>query len=191
MVGGLPGRVSEVSIADVSPIAAAGLAVDGVLGVDFLRDFSIGFDHGRGVLLLDASPTPNTKGSVPFTLAPAKPFIVVPVTIAGSGPHLFGVDTGAAVSVVDATIAELAELGDREAAVAVGASGSQSIHTAIANIKLGEHEARELEVGVMPLAHLSLVAGVDLAGLLGQDFLRQTSLTIDFHHSCLRPRLVS
>ena len=110
--------------------------------------------------------------------------IIVPVSINGSGPYDFLLDTGCAKTIIDQKLAD--ELGlarvSEKTVVGVLASARMSVvhvnslSVAGANVPGGE---------IFSSDHTATVTG-RVRGVLGEDFLRNFDLLIDYRHQTLR-----
>lgn len=175
----------EVTIADLAPFAAAGLVVDGVLGVDFLRRHRVTFDLPASTMSLAPGPRLGEGESLEFRLAPQKPLILLPVMVGEAGPYEFGLDTGAAVSIVSTAVADAASMAQRSAAEGRGAGGAFEMETGFSRFRVGPVEKPEMTVGIASMSDLSAAVGTQVHGLLGLDFLTDLTLTIDYPASRL------
>ncbi len=175
--------------------AAIQTKVDGALGFNFLRNFRLFLDFQHNLLRL-SNPSSEKRdggvvlapGSIPFQFAsPRKPLIVVPVFVNGRGPFQFAVDTGASRTYLDPLLAN--ELG----IVAItdqpgtGGGGQVSILSGTAaSLRVGMVSVRNLSVGVGSfLGLMSEAADTNLDGVLGDNFLSQFEVTIDYPHRIL------
>jgi predicted aspartyl protease len=122
-------------------------------------------------------------GSISFKLASSrKPLILVPVFVNGRGPFQFAVDTGASRTYLAPRLAR--ELG----IVAItdqpgkGSGGQVSILSGTAgSLRVGVVSVRDLSVGVGGfLGLMSEAADTNLDGVLGDNFLSQFEVTIDY-----------
>jgi predicted aspartyl protease len=196
--------VGEASRADVPVIvsseieriaAAVGSTLDGVIGYEFLRHFRVTVDYDRLVLVLEdpASGQPQRSrpslAELPLRLAhPAKPLIVVPVTVDGAGPHTFVLDTGASTTVIAADLA--AQLGVRTQAIGAMTGGGGAITASmgvVRSLAIGAAEVVNLPVAVAGfLVALGQVVGMPLFGIVGYNYLRKFLVTMDYPGGILR-----
>ena len=100
---------------------AVGAPLDGVIGYELLRHFCLVIDYSRLVLGLEDGSCPladvssSCKAELPLRLAhAAKPLIIVPAFVNGTGPYPFALDTGASATVIDEDL--IARLGIRTTA---------------------------------------------------------------------------
>lgn len=123
-VGGLTAKNADVTVADLSHLAAVGVAADGVLGVDYFGAHAVRLDVRAATLEISPNLTSDEDSGewIGFSLAPSKPLIIVPAHVNGTGPYTFGLDTGALASVLSPTTADVALVSNREAAEGVAAN---------------------------------------------------------------------
>lgn len=105
-------------------------------------------------------------------------FVVVPVTVNGTGPHPFLLDTGGTSSMVDEALARELELPGAGRALQHLATGAASIGLVRARLRLGSVE-RDGEVICAPLVALRKV-DPRIRGLIGQDLLRRSNWWLDY-----------
>ncbi len=114
---------------------------------------------------------------VPFRLV-AGHWIVVPVTINGSGPYDLVLDTGSALTFIDPSL--ITRLGGKEARryQLLTATGSMVVPCfRIENFRLGSQHVDYLDV----LAHGGPeIQGIQVKGILGQDFLTKFNFILDY-----------
>jgi hypothetical protein len=120
------------------------------------------------VLLGAAKPlAPSPFTSVAYQYAHHE--IVVRATIDGGGPYAFLLDTGTTPSSVDEAVAK--KLGIRQAPGSLG-----TLH----GLRFGTMVIGPLDVRVTDLAKKSKTLGVQLAGVLGSNFVDGRSVRIDY-----------
>jgi predicted aspartyl protease len=175
--------------------AAVGSTLNGVIGYEFLRHFRLTVDYNRLVLSLDDGPSATREVGVaalaelPIRLAhSAKPLIVVPTSVNGTGPYTFAVDTGASVSVISSDLA--ARLGIRTEAVVPMTGGGGAIRTSAGrarSVAIANAEVTNFPVAVAGfLESISQVIGTELSGIVGFNYLREFLVTIDYIGGTLR-----
>ena len=195
--------VGDVSRRDVAVIvtseverigAAIGSPLDGVIGYEFLRHFRLIVDYQRLLLGLDdGAATQPEEGarflaSLPLRLAhPAKPLILVPTMINGTGPHPFALDTGASVTVIAGGLA--AQLGLHLAPVQAMTGGGGAIVASagvVQRVAIQAAAVTDLPVTVADfLDALGQAIGTELLGIIGYNYLRKFRVTIDYPGSSL------
>ncbi len=115
---------------------------------------------------------------------PDRPIITIKGTINGKGPFNFIFDTGASMTIVEKQTAERLGLsGDRSATRdALGAGGALSSTAAtIESIKIGEVEAKDIQVGILDLSNLTKSGCVEeFAGIIGYNFVKDHKVIIDY-----------
>jgi predicted aspartyl protease len=110
--------------------------------------------------------------------------IIVPVSINGSGPYDFMLDTGCAKTMVDQKLAEelrLPRVGDRRIAGVLASAKMSVVHldslsVAGASVAGGE---------VYSSDHPATVTG-KVRGVLGEDFLKNFDVLIDYRHQIIQ-----
>jgi predicted aspartyl protease len=110
--------------------------------------------------------------------------IIVPVSINGSGPYDFMLDTGCAKTIVDQKLAD--ELG-------LPRVGEKTIVGVLASTRMSAVHVNSLSVAgatvpggeVFSSDHTATVTG-RVRGVLGEDFLQNFDLLIDYRHQTLR-----
>jgi|CZKC01.1.fsa_nt_gi predicted aspartyl protease len=169
--------------------------VDGVLGSNFLKDFRVTVDYRRGVVRL-ARPSAQARAegsvrsaaSISFKLAmPSKPLILVPVFVNGRGPFQFVLDTGASRTTLSFDLARklgIVAIGDRSG---TGAGGQvRMLSATVDSLTVGKASLSDAPVSVGGfLGNFSSVVGMKLDGIVGNDFLSQFEVTIDYLHGAL------
>ena len=105
--------------------------------------------------------------------------ITIPVTINGSGPYEFMVDTGSESTIIEPSLA--AELGLKPIGNADVVAGVRHIAANVVApevIEVGSHTFHQHSISVASLAHLRELH-TRLRGILGEDFLMGFDLLID------------
>jgi hypothetical protein len=112
--------------------------------------------------------------------------VLIPVSIGEHKNLRFMLDTGANASVISPSTRTLigAADGDRKAVAATGAGGdiANARYVRAERIKVGRQEYPSIVFGVVDISAL----GEPVAGILGQDFLRQNDIVLDFPHKRVR-----
>jgi predicted aspartyl protease len=119
---------------------------------------------------------------VEFRLAGgAQPLILLPVHVNSCGPFDFILDTGAGTSLLSSELARQLEakvIGSKEGQ---SAGGTVSVSLAkVDSIAVGETKLRDVDVGIVDLAHIGKTIGVKIDGDLGYNFLKHFRVTIDY-----------
>jgi hypothetical protein len=127
---------------------------------------------------------PGNVPSVPLNVVQGA-LILVPVSVNGTGPYQFLVDSGAQVSTVDTQLA--AQLGLHSSAAA-GVSGVASFGrralVELSQVDIGGHQANNVLAVIDDLAQLHDVDR-NIRGIVGEDFLTRFDLLIDNEHRML------
>lgn len=167
--------------------ASIGRGVQGMLGINFLRNFVVTLDYPRHELTLETpSPDSATSDSSAHLLLrmkfPARPVIFLSAHVAGQGPFAFVLETGAEVNVVTTALARTLGLPDLGPAALPGLGGT----TAGRRTRLGELVIGGVHFGETPavaadfLEPLSAALGTRIDGLLGYPFLSPFRVRLDF-----------
>jgi predicted aspartyl protease len=192
-VGGATRRDAAVAISEeLSRIAAVvGSKVDGAFGHGFLAGYVVTIDYRTAVLgLADASEPRGASGpsAVPFRLAsPAKPLILVPARVNGTGPYQFALDTGASTTVLASGLAQ--ELGIARTGAPAMTGGGGAVAASLGTLRslaLGDRRINNLPIVIADfLSALSTVVGERLDGIVGHNYLREFRVTIDYGQGML------
>lgn len=127
---------------------------------------------------------PGNAASVPLRVANRQQ-LIVGVSINHAGPYNFLLDTGTQMTMLDPTLAatlQLSTSGTAEVA-SVGVSASASF-AQVELIEAGSRSTANQRVLVYDLKNLQ-ATGLDIQGVLGEDFLEQFDMMIDNGHSML------
>ena len=127
---------------------------------------------------------PGNVASVPLRLINRHQMIVA-VSVNHSGPYNFLLDTGSQITMVDTSLAaslHLATQGTAEV-VSVGMHASASF-ARLDLLETGSHSLANQKVLVYDLKNLQ-ATGLDIQGVLGEDFLEQFDMLIDNAHRLL------
>jgi hypothetical protein len=115
--------------------------------------------------------------NIPFI--PASNLICLTVSINGSEPGIFVLDTGAGYNVIDSAFAAKLglDLSRRQVSARTGAGYSELSGL---TLMLQGMEAKDQTAKAMPVAQLGAFIGVPLAGILGYDFFKQMVFRVDY-----------
>jgi hypothetical protein len=112
-------------------------------------------------------------------------FMIVPVSINHAGPYNFLLDTGTQITMVDPSLAsELHLATEGQAKVASVGTQATASFARLDRLEAGSHAVVNQKVLVYDLANLQ-VAGLNIQGVLGEDFLEQFDMLIDNAHRLL------
>jgi Aspartyl protease len=136
------------------------------------------------VLLPALQGEPHCPGNVP-SIRPRfveRSIIIVPVTLNGSGPYDFVLDTAAQVTTVDPALASELHLKLEGTAGVDGAGFSTRASYAHADmLRAGEYTVKDALVLVHSLGQIQLTDR-RVRGILGENFLERFDLLIDYPH---------
>src|ERR1035438_8623322 len=127
---------------------------------------------------------PGNVASLPFRSV-NRHQMIVPVSINHAGPFSFLLDTGTQMTMIDPALAAVLHLetaGKAEVA-SVGMQAAASFAQADL-VEAGSHSVANQKVLVYDLANLQ-ATGLNIQGVLGEDFLEQFDMLIDNGHSLL------
>jgi hypothetical protein len=157
----------------------------GSLGLDFLKDYVMTIDYAHDTVSLENTNLPNA-GGLAFEIGLG---VYTNVRIDGHGPFLFAIDTGASVNVIDPALALILRLPMTSAEPLPGAGGFGLIDASTAHFRSLEAGPYERRNGSMIAADvfdpLRAGTGHELAGILGQPFLGEGTVTFDFPNARL------
>jgi predicted aspartyl protease len=137
---------------------------------------------------MTAATLSPSSTKVKFRLAGgAQPLILLPVHVNDRGPFDFILDTGAGTSLLSSELARQLEakvIGSKEGQ---SAGGKVSVSLAkVDSIAVGETKLRDVDVGIVDLAHIGKTIGVKIDGDLGYNFLKHFRVTIDYRDCEIR-----
>lgn len=117
----------------------------------------------------------------------SNPLVMVPTYINDQGPFDFVLDTGASVTVLSKEFAQSLGIGDGEVKQGIGALGSApAMLSKVESLAIGTHEQKDMEVAVMDLPSLGKCFDGGFRGIIGYNFLKNYSVTVDYPGSVLR-----
>lgn len=168
--------------------AFVGAKIFGVVGFNFFRHYRVTVDYRALTLRLDSPGEDGAAGgdSVAFQIAPARPLLLLPVSVNGRGPYRFALDTGSSMSSISPELArELGMPTTNSEEAGLGAGGALEVaFTRADSIALGGAIVNGVDLTVpafFPM--LSKAAGAQLDGALGHNFLRNFRVTLDYPDS--------
>ncbi len=179
----------EVGIVDLGHISKTiGTKIDGDVGYNFLKHFRVTIDYQTGNVRFDdpkriESFGKSAKTEVPLRLAsPAKPLVLVDVSVNGRGPFQFAIDTGTSTTAIAPEVAQ--QLGIEGSPIGPLTTGGSQVNVTAGNLKsfqVGGARIDDLVVVVADFfAMLSQAVGTKLDGIVGYNFLRNFRVVIDY-----------
>jgi predicted aspartyl protease len=131
--------------------------------------------------MTSATLSPNSS-KVKFRLAGgAQPLILLPVHVNDCGPFDFILDTGAGTSLLSTGLAKQLDV------KVVGSKEGQSAGGKVAvllgkidSLAVGATKLRDVDVGIVDLAHIGNAVGATVDGDLGYNVLKHFCVTIDY-----------
>jgi predicted aspartyl protease len=179
---------------------------DGVIGASFFERFLLRLDARRQTLELSPYPgappeavrsedtwkewggtvSKEANGDLPFYRI--EDFVVVPTLVNRRHSGYFVLDTGAAHTVVDSSIAATECPTDSPKLLALAAPGGEirrAASTGLLRFQFGGHEFTDTDVATFDFATVSDSCGVRISGLLGYPLLRRSVLRINYRDGLL------
>jgi hypothetical protein len=127
---------------------------------------------------------PGNVASVPFHIV-NRHQIIVAVSVNHSGPFNFLLDTGTQITMVDPSLADQLHLAtEGEAIVASVGTHASASYAQLDQLEAGSHAVTNQRVLVYDLQNLQ-ATGLNIQGVLGEDFLERFDMLIDNAHSML------
>jgi predicted aspartyl protease len=173
--------------------AALKLTVDGAIGFSFMKDFCVTIDYQRKVLCFarpsDGPDEANPSASfIPFTLAPAEPLVLLQASVNAQGPFQFIVDTAAGRTVISPRLADRLNVRSEKAIVGAGVGGQIPLSRAtLDSLTVGDATVRDHVVVIGGFIDaISSAAGAEMDGIIGNNFLNQFHVTLDYPRSRLK-----
>jgi predicted aspartyl protease len=173
--------------------AAVGTAIDGDIGNNYLSHFSLSINYRRGLLRLAGGEQGESnrpaRAELSFKLAQAaKPLVLIPVLVNGAGPYQFAIDTGTSTTIMSPDLAETLGIKSVAAPAMTGGGGQvQASLGTVESLAVGSAKLEKLAVMVAPFVSiLSQAAGARLDGIVGYNYLREFTVTIDYPRAILR-----
>jgi predicted aspartyl protease len=178
-------RDLEMLSGDLSSMSLAiGVPIDGVLGSDVLRHFTVTIDFSSGSAQFAANATMPT-GEDFVRLHPVGNLYFVPLSIQGTSVSLL-LDTGTNASSVSTQAWANVTTHWRPQSMVDGVRSSGGSESAkfvlIPTIGLGSVTSRNIPLRVQPQTQDGLFADARFDGLLGTDVLRQFIVTLDLNN---------
>lgn len=134
------------------------------------------FGEGNRVCAADEAPAP-----IPFRMHGH--LIVVRVGIADLDELQFAIDTGSSFTVLSKDLGKRLRLKGEQTEVSAWGRSVRATEATVAEIRMGELRFSGIDVRI---ADLPVLTGLQLDGLIGLDFLRQSPVTIDFRSQTIQ-----
>ena len=172
----------ELLSSDLSSASlAAGVTINGILGSDVLRHFSVRIDFSSGSVQFGTNTAVPARGVI-VTLQPANNVYFVPLNLQGAPVSLL-LDTGTNGSIVSSHVWSDITMHWQPQTVLDGVRSSGGSEGAkfvlIPEANIGGATSRNVPLRVQPQTRDGLFADADFDGLLGTDVLRQFIVTLD------------
>ena len=166
-----------------------GPTFQGNMGYDVLRHGKLTADFaGQAMVFVPGDETPID--GVPFeTQSKKQPLVIVETKVNGTGPYRFAVDTGALGTCIAPRLAEELGVERGESVQAAGVGGTLDAYFAAAPLEFtigGRYRGEAAPVVLDIFGARSDGKCVDLAGVIGQDIMRDFIVTFDYPHGVLQ-----
>ena len=131
--------------------------------------------------MTDETVSPSST-RVKFRLAGgAQPLILLPVHVYEHGPFDFILDTGAGTSLLTPELAKRLDVQIMGSKEGDSAGGKVAVSLGKADsLTVGEIRIRDVDLGIVDLAHVGKTIGAKIDGDLGYNFLKHFRLTINY-----------
>lgn len=124
---------------------------------------------------------------IKFQSSPANPLVMVPTYVNGQGPFDFVLDTGASVTVLSTELAKSLGIQNGETKEGMGAGGKVEVTMSkVESLAVGTYEQKDMQVAVVDFASLGKYCEGGLKGVVGYNFLKKYSVTVDYLGRVLR-----
>jgi predicted aspartyl protease len=167
-----------------------GAKIDGDIGYNILKGFSLTIDYERCLLgLSEPAEKPGRDGAIPFEIAPSKPLILLPVEVNGRGPYRFCLDTGTSMTAISPALAQVLGVpltpGGRPG-MAAGGRIAVSFGR-LQRLAVGPHVSSDISVTSADFfSPIAAACGAAIDGIVGYNFLKSFEVTIDYPSRSLR-----
>jgi len=186
-----PDNIAVMSLDKLAPIG--GWHVDGVLGNDVLREFTVRIDYAAKLMTLyrpDAYHVPDGAAVLPLAhgMFTHTVRVAATVTLPGLAPAdiLCAIDTGASSTTLNSPFVDssgaIQAVGRTLSRPAYGAGDAHfdTLSARISGFKLGPYLLVNPVVG-LSRAKDGVLASDDIQGILGNDVFQRFTLTLDYH----------
>jgi predicted aspartyl protease len=112
-----------------------------------------------------------------------KPIIIVKASVNSRGPYDFAVDTGASATVLSKQTAQELGVMNNPSTLKEGHGCCGPIDlsmTTVESVRVGNVEAKDLTVAIMDLSTISKCIEIQLAGIIGYNFMKDYRVIIDY-----------
>lgn len=188
-------RMVVMDLDNLTPVA--GWRIQGILGNDVLRTFTVKIDYVAKMLTLyrpGAYQVPEHATTLPLSDAPNSGSMLVPVTLTlpGKAPVdiRLAVDTGSSSTTLNAPFVDssgaIQAVGKtlKRPIYGAGSSNAYSLVGRIAGLKLGPYLLTD-PVVALSRAKQGVLGSDDFEGILGNDLFKHFTMTIDFQDKLL------
>jgi clan AA aspartic protease (TIGR02281 family) len=126
--------------------------------------------------------------NISFRINTRAPLILIDGVVNGDTAVRFVVDTGASTTVISSEVATRARVTiKKRRAKAIGADGSQSAKIAtLTSLSVGKIRVANLGAAVMDLGSLNHATRLNIGGILGFNFLKRYTTTINYAQRTIR-----
>jgi len=115
----------------------------------------------------------------------SKPIIILKAEVNGGKPLDFALDTGASTTVLSTQTAKqlginIKTLPKEKECCGCSGNKTQARLASVKSIRIGDAEAKEIEVAIMDLTNISRAVGTKLAGIIGYTFMKDYRVVVDY-----------
>jgi predicted aspartyl protease len=112
-----------------------------------------------------------------------KPLIIAKASVNRKGPYAFAVDTGASSTVLSKQTAQELNVTNNPSTAKEGLGCCAPVNvsmTTVESVRVGKVEERNLAVAIMDLSTISKCIEIQLAGIIGYNFMKDYRVIIDY-----------
>lgn len=167
---------------------------DGALGYNFLKNYRVTIDYPRNLLSLSRPAVEPGQGAdaedvLELRLARHdRPLILVEAVVNGSGPYQFVLDTGASLTVISKELSRQISMPTKPSGNVSGAGGGSPASSGmIRTLAVGKVTGNDVAVCTADIfPALSEAIGTRIDGILGYNFLRHYTISLDYPEGAIR-----
>lgn len=183
-LGGKRVRGLKVAVYDLSSVSQSlGVPVEGVLGIDVLRNFVFTIHYSRKEIVL-ADPANIHPPASAVSIRFGEGGCLIPISLNGNAPIEFLLDTGTNMTQLPAPVWSELTRAWKPSKIAAGLASNgmqakESFAVKLRSARLGAYSVAGPVVRVWPQTSTGTFAANDAPALLASDFLQRFVLTVD------------